>query len=280
MKKIIHALSILLLPVFFTAKGYAADITIVGKGSYQLPSKEIRENIIKENGALPLSSYTLLDESTKIKAFSGSAFGIEFVVDDEVSGRIPLTLIIRHPVLDSEEMTQKRIVERVKINPAQNRRYFAGWIFSGTEELKAGKWTIEFEGHPKSAVDFNVTNVEELEYDGSRLSTPEPPQKKRTMQDKPEQLPYGKTLTRYLVQGGVFPTIAIAKEKRAAVRKRGFKPFIFVREHAPGTYSYYLFIKMFDTMEKAEEFAKSYRNTYKRKALPQKISIRLAPMSQ
>ncbi|WP_169433104.1 SPOR domain-containing protein [Maridesulfovibrio zosterae] len=272
----------------------AQSITILGKGLYQIIPSETNKN----KNILTLKDYAQLKDTVDIEAVKGTSFGFEFVLD--AAEPVSTVLEIHHPKIAHAVGLGYTTIHTFPVELTPDEKYFAGWNFSKTEELQAGKWTFGFALPDSPVCEFSVTNIEELVYDGNSLKGVKEVKVIKEKTDAPQivagttiaaktettienatdkkSLPYGKTLTRYLVRGGRFLSLAEAEENAARVKKRGFEPFIFVREKSKQNYWYYLFIRMFDSEQEATDFATKYRQEFRRMAVPQKIKIKLAPM--
>ena len=276
------------------AISYAQSITILGKGLYQIVPSEKNKN----KNILALKDYAQLKDTVDIEAVKGISFGFEFIFD--AAEPVSTVLEIHHPKISHTADVGYTTLNTLPVKLTPGEKYFAGWNFSKTEELQAGKWTFGFSLPESPVCEFVVTNVEELVYDGKSLKEVEEVKKieekkavppivagtaiaakaETTIENATDEnsLPYGKILTRYLVRGGKFPSLATAKENAVKVKERGFDPFIFVREKSRHNYLYYLFIRMFNSEQEATDFATEYRQKFRRMAVPQKVQIRLAPM--
>ncbi|WP_432735468.1 DUF3859 domain-containing protein [Maridesulfovibrio sp. FT414] len=253
----------------------AEPIKILGRGLYQLiptDSSTLNKQVMQ------LKEYALLEETEEVEAIMGASFGFEFYLE----GNEPATTMLRitHPRLPSPSGIGFTTIHTFPVLLKPGEKYFAGWNFSESYELQPGKWKFELDFPEKVGCEFTVVPVEDLVYDGSRLKAPEvlrhesglPPES-----TAPESLPAGEILTRYLVRGGIYPSLNEAEEGAKTVKSRGYEPFIFVREKPGRQFWYYLFIKMFDSEQEATDFATGYRQKYRRKAVSQKVQINLAP---
>ncbi|WP_320169168.1 SPOR domain-containing protein [Maridesulfovibrio sp.] len=261
---------------------HAGNIKILGKGLYQL----IPSETYGSNDVLRLKDYAHLEETVDIEAVAGASFGFEFVMD----GEDPVTTVLRikHPKLLSSTGLGYSTYDTLPVILRPGKKNFAGWNFTSEQELQPGKWIFEFDLPNSPACEFTVIPVEDLVYEGNRLKGVEEvasvpainvPVTNNATEGNAD-LPYGGILTRYLVRAGIFPELAEAKKGANTVRERGYEPFIFVREKPGRSYWYYLFVKMFDSRAEAVDFATKYRQKFRRKAVAQKIQIRLAPMGQ
>lgn len=273
-----YVLTMLLLATVSAGSSIAGEIKVSGKGIYQIiPSNDV------ENGQrhiLTLKDYALLEETVDIEAVKGSSFGFEFVLEGNETENTVLK--INHPKLLTTSGIGYTTIHSFPVILKPGQRYFAGWNFSEEHELQPGKWVFRFDLPDSPVCEFNVTEIEELIYDGNELTSATAPAVTDESYVLPStaraDLPYGGILTRYLVRAGIYPSLKQATEGEKVVKGRGYEPFIFVREKYRGSYLYYLFIKMFDSKDEATEFATWYRQNYRRKAVPQKVQIRLAPM--
>lgn len=252
------------------AHSLADGITISNQGLYRL----VPANQQTRADFMSLKDYALLEKTTDIEAVKGTSFGFEIAVEGDKEVRTMMKII--RPGLQSSAGSPAT-VQTIPVVLQPDRKYFAGWNFSSDNELQEGSWIFEFELQGSPACVFSIKNVEELVYDGSKLKKMQKSENSSSAL-KSSMLPYGSMLTRYLVRGGTFTSLDKAKEHARSIEKNGYSPFIFVREIENRRYRYYLFIKMFDSEQKAKEFAEVYRKKFQLMTVPQKIQIRLAPM--
>lgn len=289
---------IIIMSVCIPSVSPAADIKILSKGLYQLVPSQDDNNFNKY--ILALKEYAHLEDTVDIEAVKGTSFGFEFILNDETP--VSTVLKITHPKIIATSGIGYTTIHTFPVILQPDKKYFAGWNFSEDYELQAGKWIFEFDLPQSPACEFTVTQVEELVYDGNELKGITEVQEEQLagkvieesspaatvaavapapVINHPDQAPKnteGETLTRYLVRGGIYPTLEEAKASAVNIKSRGFEPFIFVRERTGRSYWYYLFIRMFDSEQEATDFATAYRQEFRRKAIPQKVQVKLAPM--
>ncbi|GEM_PF-6819788 len=288
---LIRMITVMFMVVTSLSVSLAADLNIISKGLYQVVPSQDSNNFNKN--ILALKEYAHLEDTVDIEAVKGTSFGFEFILNDKTP--VSTVLRITHPKIISTSGIGYTTIHTFPVILQPGKKYFAGWNFSEDHELQAGKWIFEFDLPQSPACEFTVTEVEELVYDGNELKSVTVIQEEKTAEKVTEKnsspvLPVApqrtsssateEILTRYLVRGGIYADLKEAKESAVNVKARGFEPFIFVREKTGRKYWYYLFIRMFDSEQEATNFATAYRQKFRRKAIPQRVQIKLAPMQE